>query len=232
MEEIGDGSVAKKIMFLRRALTEELTDERSNHERLVIAVHAVLLESGFVPIDPISGKQTDDQDRPHLLDKWSTLDQSQTMWVYYTLPQILQNWTNIEKSKGWTITGNYNVIEGGGGIQLMIQSRGNFVNVYPDVDLGDRDLHQYQSPEKEILELWKICMDEIVLPFLIEFCPMAGLPAPTVFMDLLPEIKRKIFESLSGVDILKVPGVCKKLRNLVNDDQEFWKHKFRSRVEG
>ncbi|KAM1122449.1 hypothetical protein ACFX2I_004000 [Malus domestica] len=266
MEEIGGGSVAKKIMFLRRALTEELADERSNHERLVIAVHAVLLESGFVPIDPISGKQTDDQDRPHLLDKWSTLDQSQTMWVYYTLPQILQNWTNIEKSKGWTITGNYNVIEGGGGIQLMIQSRGNFVNVYPslsgyrlglyspihhlcldeqrfcpaieflwanrDVDLGDRDLHQYQSPEKEILELWKICRDEIVLPFLIELCPMAGLPAPTVFMDLLPEIKRKIFESLSGVDILKVPGVCKKLRNLVNDDQEFWKHKFRSRVEG
>ncbi|KAM1007404.1 hypothetical protein TB1_003999 [Malus domestica] len=74
MEEIGGGSVAKKIMFLRRALTEELADERSNHERLVIAVHAMLLESGFVPIDPISGKQTDDQDRPHLLDKWSTLD--------------------------------------------------------------------------------------------------------------------------------------------------------------
>lgn len=69
-------------------------------------------------------------------------------------------------------------------------------------------------------------MDEIVLPFLIELCPMAGLP------DLLPELKRKIFESLSGVDIVKVPCVCKKLRNLVNDDQEFWKHKFRSRVEG
>lgn len=159
MEEIGvrsGRSVANKITFLRRALTEELADERSNHEPLVIAVHAVLLESGFVPIDPISGKQTDDQDRPHLLDKWSTLDQSQTMWVYYTLPQILQNWTNIEKSKGWTITGNYNVIEGGGGIQLMIQSRGNFVNVYPSLSgyrLG------FYSP------IHHLCLDEQ------RFCP-------------------------------------------------------------
>lgn len=46
---------------LRSVLTEEFADDRSNRERLVIAVHAMLLEAGFVVFNPISGTQSSDR---------------------------------------------------------------------------------------------------------------------------------------------------------------------------
>ena len=56
-----------ELYFLRKVLREELGDDGRNHMLLAIAVHAVLLDSGFVGFDPVSEQQID---RFHLPDEW------------------------------------------------------------------------------------------------------------------------------------------------------------------
>ncbi|KAK9932486.1 hypothetical protein M0R45_019723 [Rubus argutus] len=51
-----------------------------------------------------------------------------------------------------------------------------------------------------------------------------ALAPPPCFMDLPPELKTKIFQSLPGVDVAKVECVCKELRKLGNNN-ELWNHK-------
>ncbi|KAH0977775.1 hypothetical protein GBA52_027494 [Prunus armeniaca] len=235
--EIDDGSDGiglKKYsvpFFLKRVLREELGEDRSNHKLLVIAVHAAVLESGFVGFDSVSGMGSN---RFHLADEWPRT--AITMSISYTLPEILKNRGN-----------NGNGVEG---VMLKFQSLGRFVNVYGSLASGgagpyrvclderrfgpiiesvweNRNVNERDGfvSEREVFEFWKIVKDGITLPLLIDLCAKAGLPAPPSLMRLPPELKMKILEPLSGVDIAKVGGVCKELRNLANND-ELWKKKY------
>ncbi|KAK8558708.1 hypothetical protein V6N13_098350 [Hibiscus sabdariffa] len=83
--------------FLRKVLGEELGDCGSIHKLLTIAVHAVLLESGFVAFDPVSGMQTD---RFHLPDEFAS-----PFSICYSLPELLRSmglwlrvWANCDKN--------------------------------------------------------------------------------------------------------------------------------------
>ncbi|OMO93533.1 F-box protein SKIP22 [Corchorus capsularis] len=53
--------------FLRKVLKEGLGDDRNMHNLMAMAVHAVLLDSGFVGFDPVSKLQI-----AHLPDEWSS----------------------------------------------------------------------------------------------------------------------------------------------------------------
>lgn len=202
--EISEAVVNKysdfELFYLRlmSVLTEEFADDRSNRERLVIAVHAMLLEAGFVVFDPISGTQS--SERFHLLNKWPALDH-RTMWVPYTSPHILHD------IKRESINNSY-VIQAVRGIALRFQSRGDYFNVYGCL-IGHRSatywpqrhlcLHEerfgsaveffwenknvglqgrglYRSVENLLFGFWKIVKDEIVLPFLIELRRNPGFP--------------------------------------------------------
>ncbi|KAK4563451.1 hypothetical protein RGQ29_005819 [Quercus rubra] len=241
--ELDDGSSVlsrKKYFehyFLRRVLREELGGgDGSDHKLMVIAIHAVLSESGFVGFDSVSGMRVDGF---HLPDVWPS--KAFTMSLCYTLPELLGT---------VNVNGNYNVPES---IVLKFQNMGHCINIYGwakggsglhhvclnenrfvpalesvwvvNGDSNDEIKNQDGFLETEVFEFWKIVKDGIALPLLIDLCEKAGLVPPPCFMRLPTELKLKIFESLPGVDLAKVGCVCSDLRYL-SSSNELWKQKF------
>ncbi|KAF3434519.1 hypothetical protein FNV43_RR21604 [Rhamnella rubrinervis] len=225
------GLVGKKFSvpcFLKRVLKEVLGDEMGKdgggHKLMLIAVHAVLVESGFVGFDSVSGMRVD---RFHLPDEWPSM--AFTVSLFYTLPEILGNGSH-----------NSSLTEV---VVLKFQSLGNFVNVYGalanDASGPYRvclDKHKFLpaiasllgangNSAREISELWRIVKDGLAFPLLIDLCTKAGLSPPPCLMSLPSELKMKILGLLPGNDIAKLECVCKELQNLsCNDD--LWKKKF------
>ncbi|KAG7014930.1 F-box protein SKIP22, partial [Cucurbita argyrosperma subsp. argyrosperma] len=222
-------------IFLRRVLKEELGYDRNAHKLLVTAVHAVLLESGFVLIDPNLGSE----DNPFRMpEDWPS--PSFTMSLWYTLPKLL-----AKEDKSSTMTEV---------VLLKFQSLGHFVNVYgslncsrgssvyrislderkfaPNLDLIWVDSvssyimdEKEGDPDKQVFELWKLVKDALALPLLIDLCEKTGLPTPASFMLLPADLKIKILEALPGVDIARVECVCTELLYLASSN-ELWKMKF------
>ncbi|KAM5570113.1 F-box protein SKIP22-like [Rosa sericea] len=215
--------------FLKRVLMEDLGAQHLiNHKSLLEnAVHAVLLDSGFVRIysDSVPGV--------HFKSR------------FYTLPEILQN---LGGSSSTGSRSSNTIIES---IGLRFQSLGHFVNVYGYLIGGDSvyrvslEAHKVASiiefvwasrinvndivkvglletQETKIFDFWKTIKDGIALPLMIDLCAKAGLPSPPCLMSLPPELKAKILKSLCGVDIAKIECTCRELRQLGNDDELWW----------
>ncbi|PNY17474.1 F-box protein skip22-like [Trifolium pratense] len=215
--------------FVKRVIREALGDDVNDFKLLVFAVHAVILESGFVRVDQVSGMAISCS---HLVDGMSS---SSMISLRYTLPEILTNANGLSHS-----------------VNLKIQTLGNFVNVYGSLsdDVGSRvhrvylDKCRFARPLElmlsnsesndsvsvnddgdEVFELWKIVKDRLVLPLLIDLCDKAGLDLPPCFMRLPMELKLLIFEYLPGDDLAKVCCTCSELQYLASND-ELWKKKF------
>ncbi|TQD69043.1 hypothetical protein C1H46_045424 [Malus baccata] len=75
----------------------------------------------------------------------------------------------------------------------------------------------------EVLKLWKIVKDEIVLPLAIDLCANACVTAPPSFMQLPSELQVKILEVVARCGYCH-GELCKELRDLADDD-ELWKQK-------
>ncbi|KEH22785.1 F-box SKIP22-like protein [Medicago truncatula] len=214
--------------FVKRVLREALGDDVSDFKLLVFAVHAFILESGFVRVDHVSGMAISIS---HLIDDMSS---SSMISLRYTLPEILTNGSSHS-------------------LNLKIQTLGHFVNVYGSLydDVGSSvhmvylDKCRFAKPlefllmsnsesnacvnvdgdKDEVLELWKIVNDRLAFPLLIDLCDKAGLILPPCFMSLPMELKLVIFEYLPGDDLAKVCCTCSKLQYLASND-ELWKKKF------
>lgn len=228
-----DGKRTSEPYFLRKVLREELGDDASAHKLVVVAVHAVLLQSGFVGLDVASGKKIDSLCLP---SEWPST--AVTMSLSYTLPEILNMNAN-------------NVIES---IVLKFQSLGHFVNVYGCLVGGDSGLHRIclnkskfapiidlvwtkdgklnekgesknLCPEMEVFEFWKMVKDGLALPLLIDLCEKTGLSLPACLMRLPTELKIKILECLPGVDIAKMGCVCSEFQYLASNS-DLWEKKF------
>ncbi|XP_059446159.1 F-box protein SKIP22-like [Corylus avellana] len=231
----GPVSMVKKFSercFLGRVLSKELGDYGGDHTLLVIAVHAVFLESGFVGFDSVSGMRVD---RFHLADEWPS--RAFTMSLWYTLPELLGN--------GYRNSGN--MVES---VVLKFQSLGHSVAIYgslakggpcvyraclnenrfvPAISLACSDSvdsinEENGYPESEIFEFWKMVKDGLVLPLLIDLCEKANLLPPPCFIRLPADLKLKILESLPGVDLARVGCVCSELQYL-SSNNELWKRK-------
>lgn len=233
LEEVVDRSYSVPG-FLRKVFATELGDDDGrNHKLIVIAVHAVLLESGFVGVDAKANAVVDSF---QLRNEWPSGLSS--MSLFYTLRESV-------RSDGATMK-----------VLLKFQSVGKYLNVYGQ--LGRRGVHRVQlnegelvpflnvvwancegdavmetatgqdgesSPEKEVFKFWRNVKDNLALPLLIDFCEEAGLVLPPCFMRLPTELKLKILESLPGVDVAKVSCVSSELRYLASSD-DLWKTKF------
>lgn len=238
MMEMDDGSASmvKKFSercFLKRVLSEEQGDYGGDHRLLVIGVHAVLLESGFVGIDSVTGLRVD---RLQVADEWPSNAFSLSLW--YTLPELLQH-------------GSGDFVNAVESVVLKFQSLGHFINIYgslskagsglyrvclnenkfvPAISLAkndsiDRTNEDDGYPETEIFEFWKIVKDGLALPLLIDLCERAGLVPPPCFIRLPADLKLKILEYLPGVDLAKVGCVCSELLFL-SSNNELWKGKY------
>ncbi|KAL2477389.1 F-box protein SKIP22 [Forsythia ovata] len=253
--DINDGFVVEAVEksfsvpgFLRKVFTEELGDDSGrDHKLIVIAIHAVLLESGFVRFDlnlneKINGFQ--------FQAEWPSA--SFRLSLFYTLPEI------VSHAEG-------NPIDC---VVLKFQSLGKFINVYGSlangagrsgthwVRLNEEQLVPFlnvvwancclteningsdgrflgTSPEKEVFTFWRSVKDNLALPLLIDLCEKTGFELPPCFMRLPTDLKLKILELLPGVDVAKVSCVCSELQYLASSD-DLWKLKFTEQfgVEG
>ncbi|XVF01413.1 hypothetical protein REPUB_Repub04eG0087000 [Reevesia pubescens] len=227
--------------FLRKVLGEEFCDNGSIHKLLAIAVHAALLDSGFVGFDPVSGLQIH---RFHWPDEWHS-----PVSVSYSLPELLRD---NNDNCGSNLT-DY--------VVLKFQTLGHFIQVYgslkgdsgiyklsldeyrfaPTLDLelannlencdrneardANKDGYFNSYPENEVFEFWKIVKDGLALPLLIELSCRNDLSLPACLMRLPTELKLKILESLPAADIARMGCVCSEMRYLASNNL-LWGQKF------
>ena len=85
-------------------------------------------------------------------------------------------------------------------------------------------------PKNEVIEFWKIVKDGLALPLLIDLSYRTGLSLPACLIVLPAELKRKILESLPGVDIARMDCVCSEMRYLASNN-DLWKQKFEEEFE-
>lgn len=244
-ENNDDGSMLEVVKsfsvpsFLRKVFRKEVGEGGGgDHKLLVIAVHAVLLESGFVGFDSVSRMKVEGF---HLSDEWPSIAFTMSLW--YTLPEIIDRGPSAAHNGVETVV-------------LKIQSLGKYVNIYGSLsrngsglyrvcvdedrvafflnliwancdkieEINGKDSSSNSCPEKEVFEFWKNVKDRLALPLLIDLCEKAGLAPPPCFMRLPTDLKLKILESLPGVDVAKVGCVCSELRYLSSND-DLWKQK-------
>ncbi|KAF3445443.1 hypothetical protein FNV43_RR10619 [Rhamnella rubrinervis] len=166
---------------------------------MIHAVHAVLVESGFVRLHYVSGIPVDQFRFPR--------KKAFTLSIHYTLPEILA--INLTEPS----------------VVVKFQSLGNFVIVYGTL-ANEGPAHRLCLDRNRSLPT-RIVKDGLALPLLIDLCAKVGLPPPPCLAGLPPELELKIMELLPGNDIAKLECVCKEFRNLSYNDDGLWKHKFK-----
>ncbi|KAK1359101.1 F-box protein SKIP22 [Heracleum sosnowskyi] len=236
-----DFNVGKSLSvpgFLRKVFVKELGDDGGNHHKLlVIAVHAVLLESGFVCYDPVKNLVIKGFNFP---EKWPS--SAFVMSMRYTLPEIVNR-------DGVRVDGVKTVV-------LKFQSMGKFFKVYGSLSTGpgthcvcvnedqlvlflnliwancgsvsetnENGGVLFTDPAREVFAFWRTVKDKLALPLLIDLCEKAGLELPPCFIRLPTDLKLQILACLPGVDVAKVGCTCSELRYLSSSD-DLWKQKF------
>ncbi|XP_027162875.1 F-box protein SKIP22-like [Coffea eugenioides] len=242
LEAVGNGKSFSVPGFLRKVFTEELgggdDDGSRNHKLLVIAIHAVLLESGFVGFD--MNLKTESKGFPFRND-WPS--SGFRLSLFYTLPEIVSDvspsldchncvvglkFQNV--GKFMMVYGSLNAGSAMHSVRLNEDELVSFLNVvWANCGLGDDimisgDVVLGASPENEVFKFWRNVKDNLALPLLIDLCESVGLVLPPCFMRLPTDLKLKILESLPGVDIAKVSCVSAELRYLASSD-DLWKQK-------
>ncbi|XP_023738999.1 F-box protein SKIP22 [Lactuca sativa] len=217
--------------FLRKVFTEELGDDNGlNHKLLAIAVRAVLLESGFLEIDPVS-KTLKSSNNFDIQRNWHLTS------FHFTLPDLITT-GNIESVKiRFQSLGKYCKVYGSlanGIVHSVLLDEDKLVPFLNVVwancgkvveTMGDNNRVSTVEPEREVFEFWRKTKDGIAIPLLIDLCEKTGLELPPCFIQLPSELKLKILDSVSGVDVANMSCVCSELRYLASSD-ELWKQKY------
>ncbi|XP_058069694.1 F-box protein SKIP22-like [Magnolia sinica] len=214
--------------FLKKVYNSEIDNTNlTSHHLLIIAVHSVFLESGFIAFDP-----TSKIDGIRLPKGWASMVATSTVCIRYTLPDLVNS--DRDSCAETAI--------------LKFQILGNFVTVYGILSLNSSDVFRIfldvsrfvpsidfvlrnvedgnlqTVHEKVVFEFWKIVKDGLSLPLLISLCDKTGLPPPPCFTILPVDIKIRILDFLLGIDIARAACVYSELRYLaLNDD--LWRKK-------
>ncbi|KAL4319170.1 hypothetical protein GQ457_18G020810 [Hibiscus cannabinus] len=196
------------------------------HKRLAIAVHAVLVESGFVGFDPVSGLQTDGFRFPdEFLSRVS---------LCYSLPALLSNATDYVVLRFRSV-GRYLQVYGslvkGSGIHKLSLDQHRFS---PRLGIIKRFAEQKKkkrpnSSKNDGFSLRRMVKDGLALPLLIDLCSKTHLALPACFVRLPTELKLKILDSLPGTDLARMECVCSEMRNLASTNH-LWKQKVEQRL--
>lgn len=220
------------VSFLKRVFKEVggLADDDDDDSWILrVAVHAVMLQSGFVCFVPESKKRIDGSQLPNPTQ------------INYTLPEAFDfsNFTKIETVVlKFQYSGDLFNIEGylSEKEPAVHQLSLNPTRFVPPLDLAfvNSDMidsrirmcgsSSNQYPENEVFELYRLVTDAVVYPLSIDLRQKLGLIPPPCFMRLPAELKRKILELLIGVDIARAASVCSELRILTKDD-DLWRRK-------
>lgn len=201
-------------LFLKKILMEESGDT-SELTIVVMTVHAVMLESGFVLFDPDSRM------------RFSFWEES-SISLKYTLPSLISaNGTEVvtlkfENLHDILVYGSLSADSLVGKVCIDKRSYVHIVDLLMETLKSDKD--DTLSIHREVLVWWRMIKDGIVTPLLVNLCYKTGLELPPCFIRLPQELKHKILESLPGVDIATLACVSSELRDLASENG-LWKQK-------
>ncbi|KAL0651874.1 hypothetical protein Bca4012_094565 [Brassica carinata] len=188
--------------FLKNILLENSSGDTSELTTLAMSVHAVMLESGFVLINPVSSD-----------DKFSFSKE-----LIYTLPELVESVTVTFQSLTDKV-----VVYGSlsGNVRRVYLDKSRFM---PVIDTLKSDEEVSSSIFKEVFVFWRLVKDGLVTPLLIGLCYKSGLEPPPCFTRLPTELKVKIVESLTGASLAKMACVCREIRCMASGN-DLWKQK-------
>ncbi|KAK1300749.1 F-box protein SKIP22 [Acorus calamus] len=212
--------------FLEKLLRESAAEGFGAGDRrlLLIAVHAVFLESGFVEVH--------------------TFDGPSLMTIRYTVSDVNQE----EMGGGGGIEGEHVVVKFmvlGKSVVIYGCLSGKSADTFrlsldstkfiPSIEFVKRNIDMMRvmdendrscrdSHEKEIFELWKIVKDTLCLPLMIDLCEKKKLSIPACFPFLPTDLKIKILEFLQGADLARAACVSSELKYLSATDN-LWKRR-------
>ncbi|XP_010551568.1 PREDICTED: F-box protein SKIP22-like [Tarenaya hassleriana] len=218
--DYADSKRLSEPFFLKKVLIEECTD-KSEAMILVMAVHAVMLESRFVLLDPTSRVWA---------DKFTFFKETMSsISLIYTLPELItRNHSNETVSLKFQSLGPMLVVYGSlGGTsshRVCLDSRRFVPTIDLVMDTMKSDKEGSSSMYREVFEFWRMVKDGVAMPLLIGLCDMCGLELPPCLMRLPTDIKIKILESLPGVDVARLACVCSDMR-YVTSNNNLWKQK-------
>ncbi|XP_024515920.1 F-box protein SKIP22-like [Selaginella moellendorffii] len=204
--------------LLSRLLSVEGKNVGNSRDLLILAVHAVMLETGFVILGrpTIAGASSIKYTLPELgqlkNDEARVLLRCQSvgefMVVYGSVQgssQIFRLSLSISKFLGEVLVEGES--KGGGGGSQEQQYQASF------------------SLYKDAFALWKEIKDNLTLRLLMLLCEIAGLPLPACFQILPTELKMKILEFLPALDVARISMVSSELRFLAANN-DLWRMKF------
>ncbi|XP_064975953.1 F-box protein SKIP22-like isoform X2 [Musa acuminata AAA Group] len=206
--------------FLKRVIEAEKGEAEGLLGRLVITFHAAFLESGFVVSGGGGGRGS--------RFPGGCPSKAATFSVRYTLPELVGAVDGRDVKVAilrFSMMGNYATVYGflNGDHQDVYRVCIDLSKLAPLLSLSMDSLSKQE--EKEVFGLWKVVKDGLTLPLLIDICQKNGLPSPTCFMRLPTDLKIKILEFVSGIDVAKIGCTCSELRYLSSND-DLWKLRF------
>ncbi|KAG2542360.1 hypothetical protein PVAP13_9NG852400 [Panicum virgatum] len=182
--------------------------------RLVSALHAALLEVGFLTTDPMGSYLWLQQDWPSVASK--------PLAIKYTIPELSPMSPAAEEGKvavlNFSLMGNFVIVYGyvPGAQSEVCRLCLELPRLEPLLYLDSDQLSGVQ--ERAILDMWKVLKDDMCLPLMISLCQLNGLRLPPCLMALPAELKTKVLDLLPGDDLARVECTCKEMRNLAADD--------------
>lgn len=185
--------------------------------RMVAAIHAILLKSGFVI--PGNGPGSP------LPAGWLKAINN-TLSVQYTTPHDDAKIATIKYSAMGKFVSVYGFVPSHNCkdpeiYRLCLDA----TRLAPSVDCFVHEMSKEEA--KRLFNLSKIVGEQIAQPLLIDLCENNGLILPPpCFVRLPGDIKMKILELLCGVDIAMVSCVSSEMKELTSNN-ELWKQKFK-----
>uniref|UniRef100_A0A0A9CSV9 F-box domain-containing protein n=1 Tax=Arundo donax TaxID=35708 RepID=A0A0A9CSV9_ARUDO len=208
--------------FVLRDLKREMENtggaEGSVVGRLVAALHAALLDTGFLTSNPIGSRLSLPRDWPS--------GALEPLAIKYTIRELVAMLPVAEEGKvavlNFSLMGNFLMVYGyvPGAQSEVCRLCLELPKLEPFLYLDSDWLSGVQ--ERDILELWRVLKDEVCLPLMISLCQLNSLRLPPCLMALPADIKTKVLEFVPGVDLARVECTCKELRSLAADDN-LWK---------
>lgn len=228
MEEAVDAKRSWSSFVLRdlkRGLEDVSGAESTAGGRLVAALHAALLDAGFIASNLMGTRLSLPQDWPSGAPK--------PLVIKYTIPELSQMQNVDEEGKvvvlNFSLMANFVMVYGyvPGALPEVCRLCLELPSLEPLLYLDSDQLSGVQ--EKGVLDLWKVLKDEVCLPLMIQLCQLNGLLLPPCLMALPADLKTKVLEFLPGVDLAKVECTCKEMMKLAADDS-LWRS-FLSKVK-
>lgn len=237
VSEAMDSSVDEKSVFsvpgfLRKVFGESIRGEIEGNDELlvVVAVHAVMLESGLRLCGEDGRSFVDGYHEFNVCSRYSGPRKS----LSYRIPESVGGTAAVLKfQRLGKFMFCYGTLKSGVKsrkicsyrVELDVERLFPALKHVKEDSCGESGELPGKQVENEVFALWRSLKDNLALPLLIDLCEEAGFELPPCFMRLPVDLKSKILELLPGVDLAKVCCVSSEL-NYLGSREDLWLSRF------